>query len=434
MKTKIWISLTLLTGAACTLHAAPAAEGYVAHEWGTFTSVQGAQGVQMEWNPFLQWDLPEFVYDRNQNNPKKAGQRVAELALKNSLGGRQRMETPVIYFYSDIEQTVDVEVQFPQGLMTEWYPAATSFGPFNTTNAAEKARSLENYLQWNQVRILHPEAQSIAPQPGIPPSDQTDNHYYAARETSANLLEIAGPRNAPGMEHEKFLFYRGLGHFEAPLLTTTTADSKSLRIENRGTDALTGLTIVRIQNGHGFFLTSASLQPGAHQTFKLETPTLPVGDLRRAVRDDMQDHLVGAGLYPDEALAMVNTWNDSWFGEEGLRVLYLLPQTWTDQMLPITLNPKPEQLVRVMVGRAEVITPTMEWELLKQVVRFSDTDEAGRTAAVEAVRALKLGRFAEPTARRILGETPAPSFHGAAWTLLQKAQLPLPVTPDLALK
>jgi hypothetical protein len=39
---------------------------YVAHEWGTFTSVQGADGAQMLWNPFNALELPRFVYDRPQ--------------------------------------------------------------------------------------------------------------------------------------------------------------------------------------------------------------------------------------------------------------------------------------------------------------------------------------------------------------------------------
>ena len=38
------------------------------------------------------------------------------------------METPVIYFYSKEPQTVDVRVDFPQGIITEWYPQATTFG------------------------------------------------------------------------------------------------------------------------------------------------------------------------------------------------------------------------------------------------------------------------------------------------------------------
>ena len=119
MKTKPW--LTVLTAASLHLAAsAQACGGYVAHEWGTFTSVQGADGVQMEWNPLITSELPKFVYTRN----KIAAARGSRLYLpgKDGFVMLQRMETPVIYFYSEHEQTVDVTVNFPQGIVTEWYP------------------------------------------------------------------------------------------------------------------------------------------------------------------------------------------------------------------------------------------------------------------------------------------------------------------------
>ena len=40
----------------------------VVHEWGTFTSVQGGDGVQVEWNPLIKTDLPDFVYSAGVNN------------------------------------------------------------------------------------------------------------------------------------------------------------------------------------------------------------------------------------------------------------------------------------------------------------------------------------------------------------------------------
>ena len=60
---------------------------------------------------------------------------------------------------------------------------------------------------------------------------------------------------------------------------------------------------------------------------------------------------------------MVNTWQDQWFAEEGTRVLYLLPRAWTDRTLPLQVSPRPDSVVRVMVGRAELITPSVEREL-----------------------------------------------------------------------
>jgi hypothetical protein len=47
----------------CVALVSAAPGDYVAHEWGTFTSVQGADGVQTPWNPLITSDLPKFVHD-----------------------------------------------------------------------------------------------------------------------------------------------------------------------------------------------------------------------------------------------------------------------------------------------------------------------------------------------------------------------------------
>jgi len=130
----------------------------------------------------------------------------------------------------------------------------------------------------------------------------------------------------------------------------------------------------------------------------------------------MADALVREGLYAREAQAMVNTWKDSWFAEEGVRVLYTLPRAWTDATLPITLDPMPKELVRVMVGRAEVITPVMQQEL---AMHISATKSGDAVAKEEAEATLKrFGRFAEP-ALRLTTETATPEFRETGWKLLQ---------------
>ena len=43
-----------------------------------------------------------------------------------------------------------------------------------------------------------------------------------------------------------------------------------------------------------------------------------------ALLADLAAWLVSAGLYPDEAHAMLESWRDSWF-EEGSRLIYLVP-------------------------------------------------------------------------------------------------------------
>src|SRR2546427_3833332 len=82
------------------------------HEWGTFTSIAGADGRAIEWLPQAgPTDLPCFV-ERNRFN------------IKGSLSGTVRMETPVLYFYTTQPATVNINVRFRNGIITEWFPRA----------------------------------------------------------------------------------------------------------------------------------------------------------------------------------------------------------------------------------------------------------------------------------------------------------------------
>jgi hypothetical protein len=160
----------------------------------------------------------------------------------------------------------------------------------------------------------------------------------------------------------------------------------------------------------------------------------PLGDARRRAMQDMADVLVEQGLYEKEARAMVNTWQDQWYAEEGTRVLYLLPQAWTDRTLALQVTPQPDSVVRVMVGRAELITPATERELRKQILTFRTGDAKAKAQAVAEVRALRLGRFLNAAMTRItLGETD-PEIFRSVWELAgaaraEKVASPAKVTP-----
>src|SRR5258708_38628683 len=92
------VSLTTAGVAVTLLTAGKRPAGYVAHEWGTFTSVQGADGALLNWRPLESSRLPKFVY--NWRNPGLGRQPIGELIPgKSALVTLQRMETPVIYFY-----------------------------------------------------------------------------------------------------------------------------------------------------------------------------------------------------------------------------------------------------------------------------------------------------------------------------------------------
>ena len=109
------------------------------HEWGTFTTVAGPDGRAIDWLPLGgPSDLPCFVQhfdndpyvktlpDSGRGRERRGVRRGPPTihAARRLMAARVRMETPVLYFYSDRDTTVRVRVKFHHGLMTEWFPSA----------------------------------------------------------------------------------------------------------------------------------------------------------------------------------------------------------------------------------------------------------------------------------------------------------------------
>lgn len=387
--------MILFTLGAATLASAQPA--YTAHEWGTFTSVQGADGRLVYWRPFQNSELPGFVYDWTKPGMNRV--TTSFFPIKGSLATLQRMETPVIYFYSDQKLSVDVSVSFPLGSITEWYPQATRIGPSGPrdTNGPATATLPESRATWKGL--------SIAPS-GIGhgwfdaslPQDKAGSHYFTARETDADIVSTSP---GDGTESEKFIFYRGAGSFTTPLQVTTDTAGK-LTVANTGTRALPHIFVLNIRGGVANYFDLGGLDPGALSVVALDSHRdfLSLDRFSESLGEQVKRSLVHEGLFEREAAAMVNTWKDSWFKENGVRVLYILPREWTDQTLPLTLDPKPAALVRTMVGRAEVITPSAEKDLADILQKAQGGDPTAHREAVTEFK--KLGRFAEPALNLVI--------------------------------
>src|SRR6201988_1006127 len=181
----------------------------IGHEWGTMTTVAGEDGKAITWQPLLAHsDLPGFVY--GMGGHLTVGGRDS-FGVKRFFSGTVRMETPVIYLYSDVETTASVGVQFPQGNITEWYPGSTGLTGFTG-------------LGWQNIRVI-PDASA-----DLPFDDKKkDSRYYAARATDSNLLRVA---SRTGDEVEKFLFYRGVGSCPLPATIKMEANEVRVRIKN----------------------------------------------------------------------------------------------------------------------------------------------------------------------------------------------------------
>jgi hypothetical protein len=100
---------------------------------------------------------------------------------------------------------------------------------------------------------------------------------------------------------------------------------------------------------------------------------------------------------------MVNTWSTSYFQSDGVRALFVMPQRWTDGFIPMQINPRPASLVRVMVGRLEMLTPEREARAEASIQALSSDDAAQRERAFTYLR--EQGRYVEPIIRRVRRST-----------------------------
>ena len=353
-------TISALVGAMALVmtQACAAGDRLDVHEWGTFTSVAGTDGVATGWfalgGPN---DLPCFVHRLENDGSLKAG-----------LIGTVRMETPVLYFYTQRELTITVEVRFPQGLITEWYPRAELASRSSTVT--EGPRELrDGSITWRNASITPNTTTALV-------ADSNASHYYAARAVEAAPLRV-------GDQQEKFLFYRGVGNFSLPISARPIEDG-AVAVDSLTDDAVDWLIFFEKRGSKIGFHIYDGLR--ARQRLTIEMPPLD-GDAVR-LQAEIEGRLIAQGLYPSEAKAMVKTWHDAWF-EEGARLLYVVPRRAVDAVLPLSITPSPDETVRVFMGRLEVITPAT-----LQAVERAIADSDAPTLA-------RYGRFIAPIVQRI---------------------------------
>ncbi len=435
----------------------------VVHEWGTFLSVQGSDGASLGGMVDSDEILPPFVESRGIATWQRSQMRL-------------KVETPVTYFYTDRPCDVQVRVEMPKGVLTHWYPAVRYFGPplkpsevgaigskpevistktgqvitgllrSETTTSIElidvsgrtitiakkeiekrttapAARLLadvgKSFLDWRHVHLIPDVKRPVG---GLKPVG-TEQTWRYVRETDSALVQVKSwkPEGEQLTQVEKFLFYRGLGTFELPLEVRSVEDNGSLNltVHNKQSQPVHRLFAVRVDGTRIQFASLAELQGKSSllvPSGSLFGRPLPLDEGVPLAKSAVASALVDAGLFPKEALAMVNTWERSYFRTEGLRILFVLPPDSANGAIPIQIKPAPAKLVRVMVGRIEVLTPGRERQIEKLVAELGAKQFKIREAASTVLT--RLGRMSEPALRRVAATTADPEVRHRAQMLI----------------
>jgi hypothetical protein len=380
----------LLVAIVTTGAAAQAEDRLVVHEWGTFTALQDESGDALAGINVDDEPLPAFVHDlasyvlvrphalaesHRWYQMKGAPQRHPSVTM--------RLETPVLYFYPPAGRSqpfdVRVDVSIRGGWLTEFYPAADAEAPGldrRTLRFGDITPQTIGRLAWPRVTV------------GTnTPGPVTDEHVWTTpRQVQAASLSVPVKL---GSEHEKFLFYRGVGHLNVPLRIATNVydDMLSVRaqcgeaLQGRQTAEVAALWLVQARrDGTTAYRTLAPINLSANDDSVLASVARSFrqtdfsAENEQRLRAEMHAALLAAGLFADEAHAMLSTWQRAYFHTAGLRLFFVVPRAWTDFILPLAIS-RPADVQRAMIGRIELVTPEQR-ALLRKLSTVAVSDQA----------------------------------------------------------
>jgi hypothetical protein len=386
---KIALALALAAALPCT-NTLRADNPVIVHEWGTFTSLQDENGKAIGGINVDDEPVPSFVYNADgvefvHNLPGAGSGNIYGFGLPPypaQKGWRpadqdvtMRLETPVIYFYPPKGNApssalpLTVRVDFHGGLLSQFYPYAETKGfpnmmsPWQAIHLSDCTSS----LTWT-VTHFGSAQQAV---------ETSDKVWTTPREVSAPEIEVKakvvdGGQWVDTTQAEHFLFYRGVGHLDSPVsLNLTSLDAKQREnifgwIHRTMTTSASFDALVHDSSDSNAWLAEIRpdgtcrwevlpLTQGMKLAGKFVTHDFSPDNLTK-LKSSMQTALVQAGLYPDEASAMLRTWELSYFKSPGLRFFYIVPRAWVDNELPLKITGAPVDVTRVMVGRIELIS------------------------------------------------------------------------------
>lgn len=386
-------SLLAAVGPLSTAGSLFAAEPLVIHEWGTFTSLQDEQGRTIGGINTDEEKLPEFVHDLDPVPMGKDGDFSPSL-----IKGRDycdptvtmRLETPVIYVHLPAGQqqaTLDLSVEFRGGILSQYFPRADAtvdrqplrrFGEeIRYGETLKSANGRGQQMRFSQ-RWYAPDLRATTTSTltwrgivvgGTGKVPDTDSPVWLAPR------QVAAPTLTVGAEREKYLFYRGLAHLDAPLVVQRSADGSTLRVSPRDGNISAGIVPtlwfadLRGDGTAAFHAVSqtaehhqSSDRPGTRTVPAIFTAADYSAERLTLLRRELHAAITQEGLFPDEAHALLNTWEASYFKAAGQRLFFLVPKEWTDRVLPLTIS-QPATVKRAMMGRIELVSPTQRQAL-----------------------------------------------------------------------
>jgi len=382
--------LLVLVGLLLSLNAFAELE---VHEWGSINVVTGDETVTVGDISDDQSDLPNFV----------------QVWSKQPVVLPVLMEKPIIYFYTDRPKIhVTVTINFPEGIITQWWPPAMDFYPA-LNQVKDKSQMKNGRIHWRVFLEKDGKLPEL--------SEELKNHPWwgTARDVdAATLLNVTEKQN----EREKFIFYRAAGNFKPTLEVHALGEGK-FKFENTNDQATNEFYTIAVGSDKKTEIVY----------YNKVVNNIGEGKVTFITADEAAKHLQARleakGLFTKEAVGLVKIWRGAMFEKEGQRAMYMMETADIDEMLPMTIKPKPDKQVRVMLIRYECLTPEKREEIQALIAQLNADSFKERQAAHQAL--IATGRVGEAIMRTALAETKDPEVQKRLKEILEAIT---PINPN----
>ena len=391
----------------------------VVHEWGTFTQVFGSDGTVLNGLEREEERLPPFVYGHaglengGLTNPQGGG--LSHLLWRKGMrrpvmGVNAKMETPVIYFYADEPMQAQVEVEWKGGTISQWYPQRSggeippSIGEVPSLNAlsvdAAINQETSRFTKDGGINFFEGYEGSIKWDVSVSEKGRYDQADLFKGSETVSWLHPRIPDTSllttSEGESESYLFYRGLGRLDSKV-SFSVDESETLKMTNNFREPIPFVMVFKNgSQGVSSLSISQGIAPGEILQVLVDEMVTSTQDWQKKAYQEMRAGLIDSGLYSAEAEAMIQTWWRSYFATPCFgscpRVFWVMPNAQVEEVLPLNVSPQPDELTRVLVGRAEILTPSAEESLLvaaKEKAQYLPGDGRFQMAYQERIRQLR---------------------------------------------
>jgi hypothetical protein len=325
----LWATILVLPGA---LNYAEDQPRLVVHEW----------GVQVRSSVVVLNPISLFAVPKEDQKPRTVLGAPRELlddlpafVLRHAREYKPKVEhrawdKPVIHLYGAAGLEVSVQVVTSRGHPTAYYPRPELLKEtfwFMGSGLTEAVG-----MKWSGRLSLEAPAGKLA--------DAGAGHWWGvARSVPSNYLSTAEGA-------ERFIFYEATAVQEPTLTGSVQNDALTLRNAHA---TPSGKVIVILNDGAERHFLALDGVPGKSEV------KVQKDELRKALGDE--EGLLAAcraqwasfGLSAEEARAVVEIWKPDLLGKRGFLVCARLPAEVYEAMFPLTVAPKPSEVVRVGV-------------------------------------------------------------------------------------